>query len=192
MSKKLSITISLPGMDKGDDDVKGQSADDDVDDYRESSRSEQSEVSGNGSSGASNNPSPRFSEACSVAGGTALSSDEIDDNDSDRSADNSEQSAKALDAIWCYACRYWYFHVGWHGNKDFDKRLSELLKLFLGSMDASWPAYRAWFRSHRPCWATSVREPDHSFDEVFVDEFEPPTISSFAICRFGFYEVLSE
>jgi hypothetical protein len=60
----------------------------------------------------------------SVAGGTSVSSDDIDDNDSDRSADNSEQLAKALFAIWWYACHNWYFHVRRHGNKNIDKRLS--------------------------------------------------------------------
>jgi hypothetical protein len=78
---------------------------------------------------------------------------------------------------------FWYKHIQKHREECIDSRLSTTLKTFLGSMDDSGLAFRKWGR-----WVN--REPMIAL--VYYIYSLPTTLAAFAICHFGFYEVLTD
>ena len=84
-----------------------------------------------------------------------------------------------------YARNYWPTHVQRHDAIPADDRLSTLLKLFLGSMNESVPAYQSWYRM-----LEGEQEAADNLLCLYRSELRPSTIASLAICMFGFYNVL--
>jgi ankyrin repeat protein len=80
-----------------------------------------------------------------------------------------------------YMNKHWYKHVRKHSENVNDDRLSTLLEQFFGSMDESGPAYRRW---HANCQSQQL--PIRNFGEL-----NPSSSSSFAVCLFGIFELLS-
>jgi hypothetical protein len=89
-----------------------------------------------------------------------------------------------------YARYYWMIHVQKYAEEGTDDRLSALLKRFLGSPVESSPAYQRWHRMipknyNRDFLSFSG---EYHFE---LDELEPESSASFAICAFGLYTILS-
>ena len=91
-----------------------------------------------------------------------------------------------------YAALHWATHVQRHGEESIDGRLPILLKRFLGSMNKSGPAYRSWHKmittlfEDRPAYIKFWSVPLYRVYGQLV----PPSTPSFAICSFGFYQIL--
>lgn len=75
-----------------------------------------------------------------------------------------------------------------YGNSYSDERLFILIENFLGSMNESRPAYRNW---HEMGILFSKFDMRHNNFNKLLHDLEPHTSSSFAICAFGFNNVLS-
>jgi hypothetical protein len=80
-----------------------------------------------------------------------------------------------------YAGRFWMIHVQ-NCEKLYNVRLSNLLKQFLGSPTDSSPAYRSWYSIVQ---GLPFRYRNDS------KNLEPVHFTSFAICKYGFYNHLS-
>jgi len=94
--------------------------------------------------------------------------------------------AYAMSTLLSYSRFYWVSHIKEHEKGEIDDRVAMLLKRFLGSMDASSPAYQRWFEQ-------SPRV--HSYHSQVVDlstRLRPSTSASFAVACFGFHGLLSD
>ena len=87
-----------------------------------------------------------------------------------------------------YARHYWITHVQKCEEESTNDRLSALLKRFLGSPVESSPAYQRW---HRMITKDNYNWPSFSGHHFKLDDLEPASSASFAICAFGLYTILS-
>jgi len=87
-----------------------------------------------------------------------------------------DQKRAGFEVLIEYANKHWHAHVRRHNENENDDRLSTLLKQFFGSMNESGPAYRRWYPNRQ------------NFE---LDELEPSSSASFAVCLFGIFELLS-
>jgi ankyrin repeat protein len=116
--------------------------------------------------------------------------DEEDEEDEDKSENEKED----ITGIVRYAMLHWPTHVQRHGEENIDTRLATLLKQFLGSMKESAPAYRAWHRMTCDYFLDNLgKDAKYDLPLYFTyQELIPSSTASFAICRFGFHETLSD
>ena len=125
----------------------------------------------------------------------SMQNDSLDDQGEDEWEEDSMQN-DSLDeqgfySLRLYARHHWMIHVQncEEGNND---RLSTLLKRFLGSPTDSSPAYQSWHRMIRK--DGYGRTPFSSFFSGYrfnLNDLEPASLATFAICAFGFYTTLS-
>ncbi|EON65807.1 hypothetical protein W97_05046 [Coniosporium apollinis CBS 100218] len=95
---------------------------------------------------------------------------------------------KGVEKLLNYARLYWPNHVQDCEQAEDIEMLSAVLMNFLGSMNESGAAYRAW---HTALLGTHQEEVERCLGWEVVSKLSPPSSAAFAICYFGLYRVLS-
>ncbi|KAH8807657.1 ankyrin repeat-containing domain protein [Xylogone sp. PMI_703] len=97
------------------------------------------------------------------------------------------RSALLKDSVSGYAVKYLLGHIQRYGDTGTDDRLSVLLKRFLGSVNETSPAYRAWVENYR--LSSPYRE---YLSRETIAALHPVTLAPLPMCVFGFNNIISE
>ena len=104
-----------------------------------------------------------------------------------------EEDEEDITGIVRYAMFHWQTHVQRYREENIDTSLAALLKQFLGSTNESGPAYRNWHRmTTEYLWRNRHRNTIPIPLQAKYEQLIPSSMASFALCSFGFHEILSD